>query len=218
MKNLVIGFADILVNVNFNFKTNNQFLKNLSEYLDSKKINLYLVTGLKEDLASKLISQNKLGSYFKKENIISVTNEYLNSFSEIDKELKLSKYKDNPKYVDEYLKIDFIIKQKPELNNPETLFIGRDIWFDAYYVSKYTNAHVVLLKDILTYNNKPHNKNLNTINLIGSKFKDFKNFLESENKFDYFALHAFANNVLYKKAVGSLDFSKIDLNKLIKKK
>jgi hypothetical protein len=179
---------------------------------------LYLVTGLKEEIANKLILENNLLSYFKKENIISVTDDYLSSFSEMDKEIKLNKYKINNKSVDEYLKIHFITKVQPELNNGETLFIGRDIWFDAYYISKYTNANVVLIKEILTYNNKIYTENIETINLVSFSFEDIKKFLEAKNKFDYTALHSFADNIIYKKIVGKLDFSKVDLKKIIKKK
>jgi len=191
------------------------FLKEISSYLSDKKINLYFLSGLKEEVGLKMVIDTKLYSIFKKENIFHVTESYLSSLVEIDQEIRQEKYKISKDYVDQYFKVYFLTKLKPELNCEKTLFIGNDIWTDAYYISEYTSSNVVLFSPKLTFNQEAYDKDLKTITVI-KNLKDFKTIIEKETDFNYTKLKSFAKNYLVSKSIGKLDLN-LDFKKIYKK-
>jgi len=218
MKNIVFGLYDVLIKGNLDINIDTSYLKELSTFAKENKINLYLVTGLKKDIGEKIIADNNLLDYFKEDNIIYISEDYHSYLSDLDLKLRNEKYKDNFNYCDDYLKVHFITKQKPELNQQSTLFIGHDLWTDAYYISKYTNANVVLINLTLSYNNKPHIKDINTLHVIEPNFNNLKDYLVNKKEFDYRALHEFARKMLHDQIMGSLNLGNIDFSKVIKKK
>jgi hypothetical protein len=190
-------------------------LKEISSYLSDKKINLYFLSGLNEDVGDKIVKKKKLTSIFKKENIFHVTNDYLLSLVEIDQEIRQEKYKISKDYIDQYFKIYFLTKLKPELNCEKTLFIGNDIWTDAYYIAEYTSSNVVLASPKITFNQEDYDKDLKTLTVI-KNFNDFKKILENKTDFNYSKLKSFAKNYLVSKTIGKLDLN-LDFEKIYKK-
>ena len=215
--NIVFGLSDVLIKNNSSKKINFNYLEELVKFAKKNNITLYLVTGLKEEIGTKLVKLNKLDSFFDTKNIFHVTDEYFNSLSKIDKEIRLEKYNSDIIYYDEYFKIYFLTKIKPKLNNLKTLFIGQDLWSDAYYISEYTKSNVALIKPFISFNKEEHTTDLKTLNILEPSFSDFKDILTVKREFDYAALKAFAKNYLFKKTVGKLNFN-IDYTKLYKKK
>jgi hypothetical protein len=188
-------------------------LKEIIDHLNEKKINYFYLSGLNEDFGKEYIKNNNLDYFFNINKIYHVDQSYLDTLSEIDLEIRKEKYKVSKDYIDQYYKIYFLTKLKPNLNNEKTLFIGSDIWTDAYYISEYTLANVVLLKPEITFNKEEFNKDLKTINCF-ENISDFKKIIEEETEFNYSKLKSFAKSYLISKTVGKLD---LDLSKIYKK-
>ncbi|MDD4049398.1 MAG: hypothetical protein PHX47_00120 [Candidatus ainarchaeum sp.] len=188
-------------------------LKEIIDHLNEKKINYFYLSGLCEDFGKEYIKNNNLDYFFNINKIYHVDQSYLDTLSEIDLEIRKEKYKVSKDYIDQYYKIYFLTKLKPNLNNEKTLFIGSDIWTDAYYISEYTLANVVLLKPEITFNKEEFNKDLKTINCF-ENISDFKKIIEEETEFNYSKLKSFAKSYLISKTVGKLD---LDLSKIYKK-
>lgn len=216
MENLVFGLFDVLVNNKINVTIDNGYLKKLRIFCETRKVNLYLVTGQKEEDVTSILKENNLFDIFKKENIIYVDDKYLSTLGELDIQLRKEKADKDSNYYDQYLKIHFL-KSNSILNSEYTVYVGHDIWYDAYYVSKYTKANVILLTTTLSYHQKLHTSNLKTLPTINPNLDEFKNLILNKIVFDYSALHSFAQNTLYSKMIGDLDLSKIDFSKVIKK-
>ncbi|MDD3178104.1 MAG: hypothetical protein PHR26_01160 [Candidatus ainarchaeum sp.] len=216
MNNIIFGLYDVLIKGKLNKDIDFSYLDDLSKYLISKKVNLYLVTGLLEDKCNEIIDLFSLDKFFKKENIIFINQEYLDSLSEIDKKIRFNKFKEDLFYHDDYHKVYFINNHK-NLNSGNTLFVGHDLWTDAFYISRYTKANVILLKETLSYNNFFYKKDFKTIYTISSDFISFKNFLESGKLFDYSALNNFAHKKIYGQMVGQINFGNIDFGKVVEK-
>jgi hypothetical protein len=189
------------------------FFKELYNYAKKNEIEVYFVSGYKEKNTKELIFQLGLENF---KNIYFVDDSYLKSLPEIDNLIRSDKYLKNKDYFDDYYKVFFLTKQKFKLNTKNTLFIGSDIWTDAYYISEYTSANVILLNQFLTFNNKKYLKTLKTINTIDLKFKEFENLLEKEVDFDYSNLKTFAKKYLLQESIGKIDLN-LDFKKLFKK-
>lgn len=210
-------FKNIVFNLSNHFTDKKEesvlFFKDICNYAKKNGINIYLVSGYKEKKAKELLSLLKLKDF---KNIYFVDSNYLKSLPEIDNLIRDEKYLKNQDYFDDYYKVFFLTKQNELLNNKNTLFIGHDIWTDAYYISEYTLANVILLKPFITFNNKKYLKPLKTINTIDINFKDFKNLLDKEIVFDYSNLKSFAKNYLLQESLGKVDLN-LDFKKLFKK-
>lgn len=216
MDNLIFGLYDVLVKGKLKKDIDLTYFDELVSYFKEKNISFYLVTGLKKEKCEKLVSEFKLDAYFDKDKIIFIDDKYLESLSEIDRDLRDKHFKEDEFYSDDYHKVYFINNSK-ELNTGNTLFIGHDLWTDALYISRYTKANVVLLKDTLSYNKEEYKGDLKTIYTVESNFKSFKDFLESEKMFNYSALSNFAHKKIYGQMVGQLNFGNVDFGKVLEK-
>jgi len=193
------------------------FLKEVFKYLKENNVSFYFISGFSEDFGRRFVKENNLETIFSKENIFFVNNEYLSSLSDIDREIRSEKYEKSKAYADEYFKIYFLNKIKPEINNENTLFIGRDVWSDAYYLSEYTKVNVCLLKPFITFNKENHLTDLKTIHTLDLNIDNFKEFLNNKQVFDYAKLKSFGKNYLITKSVGKINLN-VDLKKVYKKK
>ncbi len=213
--NLIIGFSENLFDRGLNIKNYN-FFRKLSSFLKKNKISFYLVTGLMKDVGDKVVSDNKLDLIFDSNHIFHVDSDYLDSLSEIDREIRFEKFKKDPNYVDEYFKIYFLNKIKPELNTNKTIFFGQDIWTDAYYVVEYSKVNALLLKQNIFFNKEVYSNDLKTIPTINLSLSEISIFLKEKKDFDYTPLKSFAKNYLISKTIGKINLN-VDYKKLYKK-
>jgi hypothetical protein len=215
--NVIFGLSDILIKNHSAKKINYKYLSELVTFSKNNNISLYLVTGLKDEIGLKIIKKHKLDTFFKLENIFHVTDVYFQSLSDIDREIRSEKYKQDKNYLDDYFKIYFLTKIKPKLNTKKTLYVGHDLWSDAYYITEYTKVNVLLLKQFISFNNELYETDLKTINVINPSFSDFKEVLTKKRVFDYTKLKSFAKNYLLTKTIGKINLN-LDYSKLYKKK
>lgn len=203
---ICFGLLDVLVKGKLNKKPDTSFMSELVDYSKENKKELFLITGLDADKGEEIIKKNGIDAYFSKENICHISEKYYDTLSEIDKELKEQAKQNDLNYCDEYYKVYFfnaIYKYKKE----ETLFIGHDIWTDAYYLSKYAGIDTILLKDTLTNNSAPNIIEIKDVHIVGSNFEIIKSYLEEEKQFNYEPLHKYAEKLLYKEMVGGSLFN-----------
>lgn len=182
----------------FNYiKKNKEFLKELFN-LKEKGIEFFLILGKYE----KDIDLKDFKEYFKKENIFYISKKYLESLSELDQKLKQEKYKTQKKeYYDEYYKI-FFFQKECLFDQSEILYIGHDIWTDAYYLSNFTSVDFVLLKDILTNNADKKIPDIKDLYILDLNIDQIKEHLFSEKIYNYFPLNNYVKKQLYSKIFG----------------
>jgi hypothetical protein len=195
---------------------NKDYLKDLSTFCKENNIKMYLVTGLKKEVGEPIIKENNLLDYFEENNVAYVDDSYLNSLSPEDKELKEKKNKENPNAEDDYHKIHFLKQNK--IDTDDSLVVGHDIWTDAFYIRRYTKANVVLLKDTLSNNHKPFIEEIKKLHIITPDYELFKKYLTEPREFDYSYLNSYATKALQRNLIGAIDFGKLDVASIIKKK
>jgi hypothetical protein len=216
MKHIIFGLYDVLVKGHHNKDMKADYLKDLSVFCKESNINMYLITGLRKEVGEPIVKENNLLDYFNKDNIAYLDNSYLDSLSTEDRELKDKKYKENPNAEDDYYKIHFL--KQNNLDVPDSLVVGHDIWTDAFYIRRYTKANIILIKETLSNNNKPFIEEIKKLHIITPDFEIFKTYLTENKEFDYSSLNSFATKALQRNLIGAIDFAKIDIASIIKKK
>jgi hypothetical protein len=200
------GLYDILVKGKLDKKPDTSFMSELVEYSKENKKELFLISGLDKEIGEKIVKEHGIDSYFSKDKIYHIDENYYNTLTDIDKELKEQGKLKEHNYCDEYYKVYFfnnLFKGKQE----NCLFVGHDIWTDAYYISKYTKADVVLLKGTLTNNSAPSIMEIKDVRIIDSNFQEIKEYLEKETQFNYAPLHKYADKLLYQEMIGGSLFN-----------
>ena len=166
--------------------------------LDLKDIDLFLIIGkYKEDVDFKEFEQ-----FIKTENIFTISKKYLDSLTEMDKNIKTEKYeKYKNNYYDEYYKI-FFFKEECLFNQVEILYLGHDIWTDGYYLSNFTSVDFVLFKDILTNNNNQNVPEIKDLYLIDLSLSQIEEHLFSDKHYNYLPLNNYVKKELYSQIFG----------------
>jgi len=211
------GLYDVLIKGKLNHKPDTLFMSEFVDYAKENHKELFLITGLDQKQGEKIVKEHGIDSYFSEKNIYHVDNNYFNTLSEIDRELKEQAKKKDSNYTDEYYKVYFfntLYKHPKE----KTLFIGHDVWTDAYYLSKYANIDTILLKPTLSYNHAPHIVEIKDLNIIEPTLDNIKEYLETEKTFNFAPLHNYANKTLYHEMFGTSLFNKeLSIGKILDK-
>jgi len=216
MRQIVFGFFDVLVNGHKQREMKPLYLKELAAFCKSNNISMYVVTGVKKEIAEPIVKKNNLLDYFCPENIIYIDDSYLSSLSPEDKELKEKKFNENNLAEDDYHKIHFLKTNKLDTN--DTLFVGHDIWTDAFYLRRYTKANVILIKDTISNNHNPFIDDIKELQIITPDFELLKKYLVEPIVFNYSYLDSYATKALQRNLIGAIDFAKLDISSIIKKK
>lgn len=217
IKYLFFGLFDVLIKGKLDIKPNTSYLSDLVEFSKEKNIEVYLITGLSKEQSEIVLKETGIDSYFKKENIIDISNDYYESLNEIDRELKKQAKEKEPNYADEYFKVYYfnsVFKGVKE----EILFIGHDIWMDTLYLYKYSGINSILLKETLSNNNAPNLIEIKGLNVVDSNFEMIKDYLINKKEFNYDSLESYANKLLYNEIFGkSLFNSNLSVGKILDK-
>jgi len=216
MKHLIFGLYDVLTKGHQYKDMQLSYLEELSKFCKENNINMYLVTGLRKEIGEPIVKENNLTTYFLEDNISYVDDAYLNTLSEDDRALKSKKFLENPNAEDDYHKIHFL--KTRSLDSPESLFIGHDVWTDAFYVRRYTKTNVVLVKDTLSNNHKPFIEEIKHLHIITPEYELFKSYLTEPKEFNYNYLNSYATKALQRNLIGAIDFGKLDIQAILKKK
>jgi hypothetical protein len=212
--NIIFGLFNILIDKKRNTKTYiYDYLEPLLEFCEKNNKKMFLLTGLKEELANKIIEEHNLNRFFKKENVINITEEYENSLSDLDKQLKQKKYDRDAFHVDEYFKVFYLNNQYLE-KKTETLFVGSDVWTDGYYLRRYTGVDFILLEEYLKNNSKEIKKEIfSDLHILNPSLENLKKYLTEEKEYCYASLEIFAKKYLHEGFIGK-DFNVFSNDKI----
>jgi hypothetical protein len=216
MKHIIFGLYDVLIKGNQYKDMQLEYLNDLKTFCKENNIKMYLVTGLRKEIGESIIKEHNLLDYFEESNIAYIDDSYLNSLSPEDKELKEKKFKENPNSEDDYHKIHFLKQNKLDID--DSLVVGHDIWTDAFYIRRYTKANVILIKETISNNHKPFIEEIKKLHVITPDYELFKKYLIETPEFDYSYLNSYATKALQRSLIGAIDFGKLDMASIIKKK
>lgn len=153
-----------------------EFLHGLSE---KGMIHLYLVSGLHGDKARKKLEQLGLSKYFSDAKFFFVTHEYIHAKAEVDRDRHLESLKNDPDFLDHYLKQAVILEMvgSGKISKEESVLVGNDLMFDAFYTSRFSGIDFVLVKDSLSLRGEPVKDEISGLNYISMEKGDFKKIL-----------------------------------------
>jgi hypothetical protein len=152
------------------------FLEKLKELQDNNLLALFLVTGYHKKTAVEKIKEFSLEKYFLPENTFFVTNDYIGQKQEFDHKLHKEKLEQNKDYVDGFFKqkvLQDLVKEKG-ISKEKILFVGKDIFMDAFYTHRFSGVDFVLVKELLSYKNEPLEEQIKGLNYVSLEFDSFK--------------------------------------------
>ncbi len=197
-----------------------EILNNLHEMeLRYKNFHVFVVSGADEKYIGETLAANALSDYFQKENILYVTQSYIDSKEPIDKERYYIELKKNPAFRDEFFKqyaIDREIIEKRGIPRENILLICHDLLTDAFYTLRFSQVDFALVKDALSYRHLPIKEVIKGLVYLNMNWRDFKKLLLGKSrKGDTKFLESYVYSRLQKDVIGGfgIDVKTIELKK-----
>ena len=163
-----------------------EILQNLHEMeLRYRNFHVFVVSGANEKYIKETLAANKLDNYFQKENILYVTQSYIDSKEPIDKERYYIELKKDPSFRDEFFKqyaIDKEIIEKRNIPRENILLICHDLLTDAFYTLRFSQVDFALVKGALSYRHLPIKEVIKGLVYLNMGWKEFRKLLLGKSK------------------------------------
>ncbi len=181
---LVFGFDDILVPGRvlsaIDSKKIIQILENLQKLSEKTGlVKVFVVSGYTKEIMDQKLSESGLSKFFPESHILYVNQEYLDSKEPMDREIYDQQKQKDPLFKDEYFKQKMLDKLSIDLNVPKSsmVFIGHDVWFDAFYSQRFSKVDFVLVKDALANQNQKFERIIKGLNYIHMDWDEIRKIL-----------------------------------------
>ncbi len=206
-KVLVFGLEDVLVpgavEKKVKKKDVDEILKQLKALAKKyEDFHYYLITGLPEAEAKKRIAKHKLEKYFDDAHSFSVNKPYLDSKTEVDRQLYDDHLAKNPLFKDEYFKQQTIesIVRSLGVSKEEVQLIGNDVWTEGFYTRRFSGVEFALIRSALAARGEPLKEPVVKLVYMDRKWKDVEALIRGAlPKADYTALDKFVNDTMREK-------------------
>jgi len=124
------------------------FLKELTKFCKTNKIELYLVSGYHEPVAESKFYENKFNDFFDKKHFLHVSEDYISKKADADKELHKKNLEKDKNFLDNYHKqvvILDLLKEK-DIRPKDALLLSDDIWVDGYYTNRFSKIDFAIFE------------------------------------------------------------------------
>jgi hypothetical protein len=186
-KVVFFGFEDVLVpgkvEKNIDSKKVTEILTNLQELKKSvPAFHFYLMTGHRQEQAEKKLKEFGLDKFFKKENTLFVTDDYVEDKAKVDRERYAENLAKDPKFKDEYFKQVTINELKKELgvSEEEMVLICHELVSEAFYTMRFSKIDFAVIESAQSYLNKKFDEKIKGLTYIKREWPDIKKILLGE--------------------------------------
>ncbi|MDD5163596.1 MAG: hypothetical protein PHD95_05310, partial [Candidatus ainarchaeum sp.] len=113
------------------------------------------------------------------ENFFFVEPDYINGKSDFDRQVHLKGLEKNPFFQDEFFKKILIEEEiaKRGFSKEETIFVGHDAMFDAYYLWKFGKIDSAMLKEAFSEKNKKRSEKIKSLIYVKRNWNDVQKLL-----------------------------------------
>ncbi|VVB99528.1 Uncharacterised protein [uncultured archaeon] len=186
-------------------------MQGLSKLESEGVVELFLVAGQKEEQAMAKIGELGISGFFRGENTIFLTPEYINSKLEFDRNRLLESMK-SPGFVDEYYKQEAIkgLIASGRVSAESCILLGRDLMFDAFYTSRFSKIDFALVSEILSEKGSPTELRLRGLKYISFTEEELKKLVSGKlPETDTSALQGHISSSIARVLLKDVDFSGI---------
>jgi len=185
-----------------------EFIKRLSAFCKTKKIELYLLSGYHEVVAKKEFKESEIGKYFDKKHFLFVTEKYISDKAEVDEKIHRDSLDKDPGFVDSYFKQVAINKviSKNSLERNEILLLCNDLWVDAYYTTRFSKVDFALFEGNIQERGVPTDR-ISGLAYFSLDFNSVKNLLTNFPEVDLKLLDKFVFETMKKVIMSDVDLS-----------
>lgn len=189
------------------------FVKGLSDFCLKNNIELFLISGLHENVAVEYFENSFVKNFFVKENFFFVDEDYISSKNENDEKLHRNNLEKDSSFNDSFFKQTIISKILIEKNlqKEDAILFCNDVWVDGYYTMRFSKIDFAIFENNIVDRGKKIEKILGLI-YFNFNFSSVKKLLEDFPVVDYSFLEKYVFEVM--KGVLMKD---VDLNKLKEK-
>jgi hypothetical protein len=179
------------------------FLKKLSVFCKKNKVELFLVSGHHESVASKKMLEHKFHAFFDEEHFLFVDENYISKKDEVDRKLHQDALEKDPHFVDTYFKqvmIQKILAEK-KFSPKDALLLSDDLWVDGYYNIRFSKIDFAIFEGNILERGKPAKK-IDGLAYFTLDFSSVKKLLENFPVVDNSFLDRFVFEEMKKVLVG----------------
>jgi hypothetical protein len=125
-----------------------KFLKELTKFCKSSKIELFLVSAHHESVAEGKFCENKFNEFFDKKHFLCVSDDYISKKADADKELHMKNLEKDKNFLDNYHKQVVILEllKERDLHPKDALLLSDDIWVDGYYTNRFSKIDFAIFE------------------------------------------------------------------------
>jgi hypothetical protein len=188
-KAVFFGLDDVLIpgciDAKVNAKEVEKILQNL-QALQKKCKNFFwgIVSGYTKEKGLEKLKEFGLDKFYSEENFFFVTQDYIEGKTDFDREVHKKGLEKDACFQDEFFKKILIEKEiaKRGISKEETIFVGHDALFDAYYLWKFGKIDCALLKESFSEKHKKRKEKIKTLIYIKRNWEDIQKLLLGKYK------------------------------------
>ncbi|MDD5147972.1 MAG: hypothetical protein PHH08_00735 [Candidatus ainarchaeum sp.] len=183
-KAIFFGLDDILIPGLIDRKVDKKEVEKIIHNLEKIKKNSKnffwgVVSGYTKEAGMKKLKESCIEKYYCEENFFFVEPDYIEGKETFDREVHLKKLSQDAFFQDEFFKKILIEKEisKRGISKEETIFVGHDLMFDAYYLWKFGQIDCALLKEAFSEKNKKRKEIIKSMIYIRRNWDDIQKLL-----------------------------------------
>ena len=194
-----------------------EFVKKLSTFCKTKKIDLYLLSGYHEVVAKQEFKESGLVKYFDKKHFLFVDDAYISQKADPDEKIHRDSLDKDPEFVDSYFKQVVINKFKDEksFEQKDVLLLCNDIWVDGYYTTRFSKVDFALFEENILERGVSAER-ISGLAYFSLDFNSVKILLTSFPEVNFKNLDKFVFETMKKVIMGSVDLSGV-VKKIVNK-
>jgi hypothetical protein len=186
------------------------FLSKLNDFSKKNNIELFLISGLHENVVKDRFKKSFASKIFDKEHFFFVDEKYINSKHDVDKKIHAENLEKDVNFSDSYfkqVKINEILLIN-KLNKEDVLLLCNDIWVDGYYTTRFSGIDFALFENnFLDRGNKV--ERISGLAYFSLEFDSVKILLENFPNVDFRSLEKYVFEKMKEVLLKDVDFSKL---------
>ena len=187
-----------------------EFLTKLKDFSKNNNIELFLTSGLHENVVLDKFKKSFASEIFDKEHFFYVDEKYINSKHEIDKKIHIENLEKDVNFSDSYFKQIKINETLliNKLNKDDVLLLCNDVWVDGYYTMRFSGVDFALFENnLLDRKNKVDR--ISGLAYFSFDFDSVKILLQNFPKIDFRSLEKYVFEKMKDVLLKDTDFSKL---------
>jgi hypothetical protein len=187
-----------------------EFLTELNEFSKKNKTELFLISGLHENVVTKKFKDSFVSEFFDKNHFFFVDKKYISSKQDVDKKIHEENLEKDENFNDSYFKQTIINKilSKENLSKSDCLLLCNDVWVDGYYTTRFSGIDFAIFENNVMDRGKKVDL-ISGLAYFSFDFDSVKILLKNFPQIDVAGLEKYVFEKMKELLLKDVDFSKL---------